>query len=103
MLKLKMETTTVHIVNYNDFDSLIHEVYGNKSYNFAASEEMCNDTMKEVGKIKKGDLIDEDDMADLEDFKLGLNHMEWSASTLLQDLCNRDIIPEGTYHIRVSW
>ena len=51
--------------------------------------------------LKKQPLSDYDSR-DLEEFKRG-NKNEWMLSTLLQDMCNNDIVPEGNLFIDVNW
>lgn len=98
--ELRYEIRTVYHVDYNDFDKFIHEVYGNKGYEFAADQESSNDHSHEFRVDDKP--VDSYEKAKLEKFSNG-EHCSWVTRALLQDCCHRKLIPAGRYVIRVSW
>lgn len=100
MSGLKMKTVTVHEVNYSDLDDFISFTYGT-SFEIVADQEMSNDSSKVI-TVKKEGLRSWDQQA-LDDARLGKFFRPGSLYPIMTDLCNRNLIPEGKYVIRVSW
>jgi hypothetical protein len=97
---MKTRTETVNIVEHEDFEKAIKEVYSQK-YEFAYKEEVDNDTCK-MYNVKKQELDPEDDIEVLNEFKKTGKGV-FLAPLLLTDMCNNSVIPEGTYIIHISW
>lgn len=100
----KPEAKTVFSVDYNEIEALIDEHYGeaagfNDSYEIPCLEERGNDEDWEV-TIKK-EVLDTYDQEHLtpDDGR----YRQWSTRIFMTDLCNRDLIPDGTYLISISW
>lgn len=100
MLTLKMKQATYNEVNYEDLERLVHEVYDQPGYSLVADIESGNDFSYTFSVCKEE--IDNYDLEKLQLFRdTGLHHsLIW---TLLADLCNQEIIPEGNYLISISW
>ena len=99
MRKLKYEEITYKQVEYHELEDLILHVY-KQEYNIAAREEKSND-ISLTYNVKKEELH-EYYVYKLEKFiKTGKG--SYMLSSLLQDMCNRDIIKEGNYLIDISW
>lgn len=94
------KTKIIHEIDYSDFDLLIHNHYGRKDYEFAADKEAINDSCYSF-HIKKEPICSYN-LPKLEQFING-GKFSYITRTLLQDLCNKEIIPEGEYIIKVSW
>lgn len=97
---LKMKTVSVHEVDYNDLDDFISFTYGT-SFEVVADQEMSNDSSK-VMTVKKARL-NKWDAEVFETVKTDGCFRTGSLYPIMTDLCNRDLIPEGKYVIRVSW
>lgn len=97
---LKINTKSMHKVQYYDLEEFINKVYQVKDYSLVADEEGNNDTSMTYNVAKEE--IDAYDMKKLNDFKEG-RYVMYVTRTILIDLCNRDLIPEGEYVINISW
>ena len=100
MPTLKCKTKTVIEVDYNDLDEFISEIYG-VDYEIVSDEELNNYSMKSFD-IKKESLGAYDQRC-FNNWKVDSNNEQFMARTILTDLCNRELIPEGEYLIDVSW
>ena len=96
---LTYQEVTCFKIDYKDFDRFIKEEYG-QPFEFAADVESGNDVWYSWDIKKRPLSIWE--LGEVEKFKSGRNP-GYMAITLLQDLVNRDRIPEGRYLIQVSW
>jgi len=102
----KPETKTVFTVDYHEIEKLIDEHYGEKAgfkerFNLACIEEQGNDTDYNIF-VEKGEIDDEYDQEYLKPYNNG-RYRNYSTQTFLNDLCDKDIIPEGDYLINISW
>lgn len=98
-MTLRKTIETVMRVEYNDLEKLISETYG-IDYEIVPMEEWNNDSEHSYS-IKKEELS-KYDQAYLQDFKNG-KPRHFILPSIMTDLCNRDIIPEGNYLIGVCW
>ena len=96
---LKYKEIKYFEVDYDDLDDFISEQYG-REFEIVADQELMNDVSKTV-TIKKS-VLNQWEQKDLEEWKL-TGRKNWMLYTLLTDLCNRDLIPEGEYLINISW
>jgi hypothetical protein len=100
--KDKFKEKTFYYIDYGDFEQIIREEYGVKNYEFAADVESSNDSNYELG------VGDEDwrwgrfEEADVKDF-VEKGEYAFIASTLMQDMYRKGLVPKGTYLINVSW
>lgn len=98
---LKIKTITAHEVNSYELERFIKEHYpAAKMYSFVADQEARNDSQHRF-RVKK-EPLDEYDQKRVADFSAGQVEAQMT-SCLLSDLCNRDLIPEGTYVVSVCW
>ena len=97
--KLKCTKETKIVVDCNDLQDFIEEVYG-QIYEIVAEEEWNNYESHNF-TISKED-INSYDLPKLNFFKKG-NPKQYSLRVILQDLCNQDFIEEGDYLINVYW
>lgn len=100
-MKLKHTKVTAIKVKYKDLEEFIQKQYSTE-YCFIRDYECRNDSTHEL-TIKKAELdgYEEKDLKQLRDGRSGDG--TFFASTALIDLCNKDIVEEGTYIIEVSW
>ena len=96
---LKYKEIKYFEVDYDDLDDFISEQYG-REFEIVADQGLMNDVSKTV-TVKK-EQLNQWEQRDLEEWKL-TGRKNWMFSTLLTDLCNRDLIPEGEYLINISW
>jgi hypothetical protein len=96
---LKMTTVTRHEVDWHDFNDLVTETYGHE-YEFAA-DVTCGNDSDHAYTVKK-EPLDEYHQKRLDEFK-ATGKYGYLIGTLLTDLVNRELIPEGNYLISVSW
>jgi hypothetical protein len=104
---MKIETKSVHRVDYGDLESKIQEVYG-ITYEMACDIECGNDTSHEFDGITKETAekaaADKWDGADFQEWKDGNGKKKlWGPRLILLDMVRQDIIPEGDYVVSVSW
>jgi hypothetical protein len=99
MPELKFEEVNYRAVDYNDWDKFIAEVYGVPDYSITADEEYGNDENHEFRARKEP--LDTYDANKIVKLKEGRG--SYTTSVLMNDLCNRGLIEEGTYLIKVSW
>ena len=102
----KMKEKRIFKIQCSDFQQWIKNVFGVTKYEIVAIEEWSNDASHEFNVRKKEPIIDSsyDEFKDIESFLYrGCPCPMWSTSTLLQYLCNKDILPEGDYMIGVYW
>jgi hypothetical protein len=119
---MKIETETVHKVDYKELEKLVHETYGfepempkwtqnrpefkdNKSllewpYSFVAIEQCGNDSSHEFYVDGK---LDDSDQEELDEWVESGGKKWIFNSAVLNDLCKQGIIPAGNYIVRVSW
>jgi len=83
----------VTIIQYSDFDKLVRKHYNKPDYEVLIGLECGNDT-EHLFHVKK-EPIDEYDMDSKRFFEY--------PQTILNDLCNKEIIEEGEYLIQVCW
>ena len=97
--ELEVEQKTVFKVDYNDLDDFISEVYGHR-YEIVADEELSNYSSKEFD-IKK-EVLDDYDSKSLQEF-IDDGKGQFNARLILIDLCNKGLIEEGDYIIKIYW
>lgn len=90
---------TVYRGDWHAFERLVKRHYG-QDFDFVADEECGNDSDHRFHMPKYP--LDKWEAERLAEFK-ATGRGTFLSRTLLQDLVNRDVIPEGTYLIQVSW
>lgn len=92
---------TYEEMDYYDLEAIINEHYPNaREYNFVADVECGNGTTHKY--VVEKEELHSYDRAEVDKFAAG-GWVKYVTQSLLTDLCNRDILPAGTYLIRVSW
>ena len=99
-MALKAVKKTVFHVEHWDLEEFICEVYGKDEYSFVEDAEVQNYSSKEFSLNKEP--LDERDTNILNRFIEG-HSPQYIIRILLQDMCNRDLIEEGDYIIKVFW
>lgn len=98
-MKLKISTKTYHEVDAYSLSAFIKEVYGH-NFEFVADQECGNDSSHTFEVSRKNSFEDlVDDMIAFKDN----GKYAFMAGPILNDLCDQDLIPAGTYLISVSW
>lgn len=100
---LKMTTKTTHHVKYGDLERLIEETYGFPEYSIACEEECNNDTALTFDVNAAMKYRSEYDFKDLEEMIATKKTKQWRTGLLMDDMCRRGLIPEGSYVVEVSW
>jgi len=101
--QLTMNTKTFHYVEYYDFEKFVNSVYPNVNYEFAADVESMNDVTHEYTVNKNPEMLHHAyDKSKWEKF-ITTGKGSYMVYSILEDLANRELIPEGNYAIRVSW
>ncbi len=95
-----MKTKVFTEIDYHELDALINKFYGITSYNCVAVEEWNNDEDHSFSFEKES--LDEYQEKEIEEIKASKLPM-YSVSTVMQDLVNNDILPEGNYLISICW
>lgn len=85
-------------VDHGDLDSFIAEVYPDACYNFCIDQEVDNDDYYEFEIVKR--LLYPDELILLSEFQNG--DCNFITHIVLTDLCNRGLIPDGMYVIKVG-
>jgi hypothetical protein len=98
---------TVFSVDYKEIEALIDEHYGEKagfkdSYELPCLEERGSGNGEDWEISVRKEVISEYDQEYLTPDEKG-KYRQWSTRTFMTDLCNKDIIPPGTYLIDISW
>lgn len=98
---VKMERLeNVFLFEYNEFDNLVSDVYG-QEYDFVADEELSNDSVRFYRDIT-GKEIDDYDRKKVETFR-ETGEGSFLSRSLLEDLCSQGKIEPGNYLVSVSW
>lgn len=92
-------TKSVHHIDYSDFENIVKSVYG-QDYEFTADEETPNDSSHSYS-AKKGNL-NERNRKDIETF-MNTGKYQYLASAFIEDLVDRELLPEGEFLIEVCW
>lgn len=95
------KTATYYTLDYNEFEKIIQSVYGISEFSIVADMELMNDIS--VTYVVKKEPHDGYDTKKLEKFIATNGNVMYMTRTLLTDLCNKDVIPEGDYLIKISW
>lgn len=101
------EVKTVYSCTYRDIEALIDEHYGEKC-GFKEKFELPSLEERGSGSGEDWDIsIRKEDIKDYRQEYLTPDskgrYRQWSTRTFLTDLCNKDIIPAGSYLIDISW
>jgi hypothetical protein len=102
-VKLKARVQQVFYVEYGDWEKFINHHFGVTEYQIAVCEELSNDTTFKFTLTKATSRIDDYDAKRIEAFKQKNGDTTYMTQRLAQDLCMRDILPEGMYIINISW
>lgn len=97
-LKYRQEQT-FHIDYWRDLNDFVKAETG-QEWDFAAAEEMANDTCKAFNVTGLLSIIDQ---GDIQEFIAKKGSGNWMTATLLNWLCLSNRIPKGTYIVHVSW
>ena len=102
-MPIKFKEVKYFEVEYKDLEHYINSHYGTSGYSVVADMECSNDSSVTIDCVKKQDL-DEYEKKELTKFlDSDGNDGSYITSTLMLDLCNKGLIPEGDYLIRVCW
>ena len=101
MTSLTTSTKTIHSVDYSDFEQAVKDYYKVDDYSFPADAESGNDVAITTGVMTKTPLADYE-QEEIFDFRTTGEYC-YLYRTLLQDMINNDVAPEGDYVIEVSW
>ena len=97
-MNLKHKKKNYIVVESSDIDKFIQKVYGQEFF-CASSEEMRGFNCKSFTVCKQ--TLDDYEFQKLEKFKQKKDNSIW-LQTLLNDLCNNNLIVEGEYLICIS-
>lgn len=102
-MKLKNYTKKVIIeVDHYHLETLIREIYG-QDYEIMPYEEVGSSQYAATYNIDvKKSKLDEYDLSRIEKLKTG-NPESYSLRAIMTDMCNREIIEDGSYVIGVNW
>lgn len=96
---MKYVTEITTIVDYNNFDEFVSQHYG-MPYEFASDEEVQNDSSHRYQAKKEP--LDEFEERALEAF-VDSGYHSFLSDTIIKDLVNKGILPEGSILVEVSW
>lgn len=96
---MKIITKQVHQVDAFDLEEAIQEEYG-QPFEILADLEASNDTAKKISFTKSPLSIGK--AKDVAVFRVS-GRGNWLTYTLMQDMVNRELLPEGEYVIEISW
>jgi hypothetical protein len=100
MQKLKMQVKQTYHVDYSDLERFIQDVYNVDDFSIARDQEQGNDTSISMNVVKKP--LNTYDSQLIEKFTT-VNPPSFMLYTVMQDMCNKDLIPDGQYVIKISW
>lgn len=100
-MKLKFETETIYSVNAFDLNEFIADVY--ELEEFDCQEGAGNDTQHKTSATKGENSESKYDLEDLKKILSDKSCEIWQVGLVLNDLADRDLIPEGTWLVEVSW
>jgi len=101
-MKLPYKARTYMEVNYTDLEELICQSYDIEEFNAPLIFQWHNDSMQAVHASAGGlDEFEQEELDELRQLKDGNDIMSVSVYTIFKDLCNREIIEEGSYLIDV--
>lgn len=100
MSKLEYEVVTYFKVDYHDLEDFVCKAYGLDEWSVVADQEEGNDTSVTVSATKNS--LSKYDRDRLGKFLSG-NDPGWMLHVLMNDMADRDLIPEGSYLVRISW
>ena len=90
-------------MDYHELDYLINTTYKpSVPYEMVAFEELNNDSSWTAMALKKEPLSGFDE-ADVQKFRETGKIKNWRTRTLLQDMVNNNVLPEGNFLVEVSW
>jgi hypothetical protein len=92
-----MEQISIFKINASEFDDLVKKTY-NQDFEFAASEEVSNDS-NHLYEVKKNELLFPEVVQEFRD----TGEYCCISRYLLQDMVNNDVLPEGNYLITEYW
>lgn len=96
---MKINTRTVHSIDYSDLEEEARDVYG-VAISIPAALESGNDVTYEF--LVNG-VLDEWDQQSLDEWKAGGEAWYSTVVAILDDLARQGRIPTGDYTLRVSW
>ncbi len=101
---MKYSTTTIHKVNYNDFDAAINDFLKEKGaakedYEIVADEQLGNDCEKafDIGKYDWAVPTERDKQEMLK------GDLYYNTSKILEWMCQEGKIEAGEYLVEISW
>jgi len=95
---MKITTEVTHKVDYSELQQTIEQVYG-KKFDILEDMDASNDTSVEVTVQPRCDKFDQERI----DKWLKTGETGYLARSLMNDMCLKGHIPEGSYVIRISW
>lgn len=103
-MSLKVETKTVHSIDYFDWDKFIRETYPNCPYDSIVSEEEMTNDSTWTSTIKGN--LDQEEITKIEAYLFEGKQEEYGevyTGEILDYLVYRGTLPEGYYNIKISW
>lgn len=97
---MKIRTEITHTVEYRDLDQAVNEFYGLTDYDFAAEEEMSNDSAQTYHLDGQ---LTEFDVEEIKTRMIPGGNYQFMTSTILNDMARAGAIPVGNYVVTVSW
>ena len=95
---IKKKQIKVFDLCYDELEAIVYSEYGER-WSFVNAMNCCNDTLHDFIVTKEYDPFD---FEDLHSFREG-KFPNIGPDIILNDLCKRNIIPQGKYLITVYW
>lgn len=100
MNKLKFEEQTFKVVDLDGMQTIINKVY-NIDFSIPCDQECSND-IHLMFTVETGQNTDKYEKTAIKRLLDGKNET-YMLGILLNDMCDKDIIPAGNYLINISW
>lgn len=101
MTELRINTKTVHHVDYDDLGTFLAKVFGFKDYHVTAEEECGNNVALEF--TVDASEPEECDAEDLREMIATKRSKGFRTGVLMCEACRRGLIPPGDYVVQVFW
>ena len=93
---------TIIAIDYSKLERLVQAAYDIPEWSFVADNEMNNDSEKEINI--KAEELDKYDAGKLEEFITSKGRKgSYLTTTIMTDLCNKNILQPGCYIVSVCW
>lgn len=98
--KLKLEEQTFKVINLDEMQIAINKIY-NIDFSIPCDQE-CGNDIHLTFTVETGQNTDKYEKAAIKRLLDGKNET-YMLGILLNDMCDKDIIPAGNYLIDISW